>query len=204
MRTGGVVSSCLAIVAMLAMAPAMAQVDVAPYVKNDRFGTIKISPNGDYYAATVPLPDVDKTTLAILRRADNKLTATFQLGKNTHVQDFWWVNPERVLISVAEKFGSLDQPSPTGELYTINVDGSGADLLIGWRVSGNGAGTRVKGKKAELVGASLIDDLPNDDKTSWSRCGPCRATRSPAWTRWISIPVGALRWRVPRSAVRVS
>lgn len=190
MRLRGIVLSCLV---LLVTTPAMAQVDVAPYVKNDRFGTIKISPNGDYYAATVPLPDVDKTTLAILRRSDNKLTATFQLGKNTHVQDFWWVNPERLLISIAEKFGSLDSPALTGELYAINADGTGADLLVGQRVAGAGLNTRIQPKKVEKIAAFLIDDLPADDKNVLIAVSPFDAD---AYTRVEKMDVYSGR-RIP-------
>src|SRR5688500_6045604 len=78
-------------------------VDVQAYVKKDRFNDIKLSPKGDYYAATIALED--RTALVILRRSDNKLTANFRMGKNTHVENFEWVNPERVLITMAEKFG---------------------------------------------------------------------------------------------------
>ncbi len=85
-----------------------AAVDVGAFVKKDRFETIKISPTGEYYAASVPFND--RTALVILRRSDNKISATFSTGKNTHVSGFWWVNSERVLISMSEKFGSLDQP----------------------------------------------------------------------------------------------
>jgi dipeptidyl aminopeptidase/acylaminoacyl peptidase len=139
-----------------------AEVEVDAFVKKDRFETIKISPTGEYYAATVPVED--KTALAIMRRADNKLTATFQLGKNTHVENFWWVNPERVLISIAEKFGEMDQPRLTGELYAINADGSRPDLLVGQRVQGAGLGTKIQPKKVERIAAFLVDDLPADDK----------------------------------------
>jgi dipeptidyl aminopeptidase/acylaminoacyl peptidase len=139
-----------------------AAVEVDAFVKKDRFETIKISPTGEYYAATVPVED--KTALAIMRRADNKLTATFQLGRNTHVNNFWWVNAERVLISIAEKYGELDQPLLTGELYAINADGSRPDLLVGYRVAGGGLGTKIQPKKVERVAAFLVDDLPADDK----------------------------------------
>src|SRR4026208_2483327 len=56
-----------------------APVDVAAYVKRDDFNSIKLSPNGDYYAASVPMED--KSVLVIIRRVDNKATATFNLGK---------------------------------------------------------------------------------------------------------------------------
>lgn len=147
---------------MLAGAAAEA-VDVDAYVKKDKFEDIKLSPKGEYFAATVPLED--RTVLAIVRRADSKVTGHFALGRNSHVSRFWWVNDERVVISVAEKFGSLDQPQSTGELYAVNADGSKPDLLIGQRVQGAGLGTKIQPKKVERVAAFLIDDLPADDRT---------------------------------------
>lgn len=138
-------------------------VDVNAYVKKDQFGDIKLSPMGDYYAATVQLED--RTALVILRRSDNKLTGTLSLGKNSHVSGFWWVNPTRVMASIAEKMGALDEPLGTGELYAVNAEGGPTDLLIGQRVSTDlsGVGSQIQ-KKVEMVAAFLVDDLPADDK----------------------------------------
>lgn len=146
----------------LLASPMAGAVDVQAYVKKERFDNIKLSPKGDYYAATVKLEN--RTALVILRRSDNKLTANFNMGKNTHVVDFEWVNPERVLISMAEKFGALEQPQGTGEIYAINADGTQPDLLVGQRVQGNGLGTLIQPKKVEQVDARLVDALPDDDK----------------------------------------
>lgn len=153
---------CGLLAAGLALAPAAwaGPVDVGAYVKEDLFQTIKISPDGNYYAAIVP--QGDKTTLAILSRGDNKVTASFHMGDDTHVANVWWVNPERVLIAMAVKHGGLEQPLLTGELFGMNADGSKQMLLVGQRVAGS-TGSRVKSNKAEFVVATLIDDLPDDD-----------------------------------------
>ncbi|OHE83640.1 MAG: peptidase S9 [Lysobacterales bacterium RIFOXYD1_FULL_69_11] len=138
-------------------------VDLGAYLKKDTFKEIKISPNGDYFAAIVPLED--RTGLVIMRRSDNQLTGQFQMDRNSHVEEFHWVNDSRVLISMAEKMGALAQPRPTGELYAINADGTGADILVGWRVQGRGLGTKIQTKKVERVAAWLVDDLPQSDDT---------------------------------------
>src|SRR3546814_12140288 len=92
---------------------ASAQVDVEPYVRKDAFQTIEISPDGRYLAA--PVPKEDRTGVVILQRGDLKVTASFALGKNSHVNRVWWVNTERLVISISEKFGMLAKPQPTGE-----------------------------------------------------------------------------------------
>lgn len=68
-----------ALVLLMAAGTATAQVDVGAYIKKDKFADIKLSPSGAYLAATVPMED--KTALAIMRRSDNSIGATFVLEK---------------------------------------------------------------------------------------------------------------------------
>lgn len=152
-----------ALVLLMAAGTATAQVDVGAYIKKDKFADIKLSPSGACFAATVPMED--KTALAIMRRSDNSIGATFVLEKNTYVSDFAWVSDTRVLISIAQKYGLLDKPLPTGELYAMNADGTGAELLVGYRARGTGLGTNIKVKKTEAVAAFLTDPLPDDDRS---------------------------------------
>ncbi|MDH5823865.1 S9 family peptidase [Luteimonas sp. RD2P54] len=141
-----------------------AQVDVEPYVAQDGFRDIKLSPTGEYYAASVPMGD--QTGLVVIRRSDRQMTASFRFSRDTHVGDYWWVNPERVLIAVSESFGTRDDPLPTGELYAMNANGGQRELLVGWRVQTQQTGTRIRpGKREEPVAAYLIDPLPGDDRT---------------------------------------
>lgn len=152
-------------VATAPTASASAQtVDVDRYVRADLFESIKISPGGEYLAATVPLDNGSRTGLVIMRRADKKVTGTFSQGKNTHIADFHWVNNERVLIGLAEKFGALEAPQSTGELVAINADGGKPKFLVGQRMMGEGAGTRIQPRKVERVAAFLVDPLLSDDK----------------------------------------
>ncbi|KRA54984.1 peptidase S9 [Pseudoxanthomonas sp. Root65] len=136
--------------------------DVDAFVRKDQFVDIKLSPNGEYFAATVPLED--STALAITSRQGNKLLATFGMGKNTHVDGFWWVSPDRVVIAMAEKYGSLDEPIPTGELYAIGAEGGKPTILVGYRIGTQQVGSNIQQKKAERVSAYLIDSLSADTK----------------------------------------
>jgi len=137
-------------------------VDIAAFVKPDSFDDIKISPTGEYYAATVP--GEDDSVLMIIRRADNKPMAGFGLGSNTYIADFEWVNAERVVFGTKRKFGALDSPQLTGNLYAMNADGSGKDILVGQDVNTMSTGTHIQTKKAESVAAFMLDGLPDDDK----------------------------------------
>lgn len=155
----------LAVAFAMLLAPvtvSAAQADIAGFVKPDSFDQIKISPDGRYYAATVP--SEDNSILVILNRADNKLMGGFGLGKNTYVEDFDWVNSDRVVFGTSRKFGGLDRPQLTGNLYAMNADGSGKDILVGQDVNVMSTGTHIQTKKTEMIAAFLIDDLPDDDK----------------------------------------
>ncbi|WP_345778202.1 S9 family peptidase [Lysobacter sp. K5869] len=144
-------------------APAAGTFDIEGFVKPDTIGDIKLSPTGEFYAATVPLED--ETALVIFSRDGLKRTGTFRMGKHNHVDDFDWVSPTRVLMGMAQKLGSRDQPIPTGEIYAINANGTGADVLVGYRVASRGAGTRIQPKKVEDVAAFVVDDLPADERS---------------------------------------
>lgn len=145
----------MGVVALLALAGvAQAQVDLGPYLRKDGFSDLKISPTGAYYAATVPLED--RTVLAVVRRADMKVTA--QVGGERHsvVQDFEWVGPERVVVGLAERFGSEDQPHPTGQLHAVNADGSQRRMIFG-RFGLDNDNTTQRA-------AFLVDTLRGDDR----------------------------------------
>lgn len=149
-------ASSLAVAAGLAM-PAFA-VDVDQFIRRDKFGEIKISPTGEYFATTVPLED--RTLVSVIRRADSKVVGQFVPTDNAHVGGIVWVSPTRLVMSMAEKDGSLERPSPTGELYAMNADGSGQDVLIGYRAE---TGQKSRRAQSVLVYAVVLDTLPQDD-----------------------------------------
>lgn len=153
------------VLALAVPAVARAQsVDVAPFVAEHSVKDLRISPTGEYFAASVPIEGQGQTGLLIYRRSDMKPTATLRFRRDTHVHRIWWVNPTRVVLSVADTFGSRDEPLPTGELYGIDADGGRKELLVGWRVQEEKTGTRIRsGKKEEEVAAFLVDTLPADN-----------------------------------------
>lgn len=131
------------------------------FIRMDRFHTVKISPKGTYIAATVPVDD--KTVLVVLKPGESKPTAHFNLRGRTHVMDFVWANDERLLFTLGEKDGALEQPTPQGEIWGMNADGSQTKVLVGWKNSDRTSG-RAGGKAAlEPVAATLVDALDNDD-----------------------------------------
>lgn len=153
---------CVWVLAVVACG-AQAQVDLGPFVENDGVRDIKISPTGEFYAATLPLGE--RSAVAVMRRSDQTIVGSHQLPRNTHIADFWWVGDQRLMFGLAERFGARDFPSPTGELFAMNVDGSRPQLLVGWRVRENRTGTNIRSSaKEEFVHAWPIDLLPDDPR----------------------------------------
>ncbi len=151
--------------AVAADAPAAAHAGPPPladFLKRDAFGTMKISPTGEYLAATVPLSD--RTSLVIFHRSDMKMTGHVTLPPKTHIAQFDWVNDTRIIFSIAEKEGDLVTPRATGELFGVNADGAGQGAaLVGFRSGGMSAATHIHTADSKLVFASLLDPLRHDD-----------------------------------------
>ncbi len=152
----------------VAPAAPTAPANVVPHTLDDlirkgRYKQIKISPGGQYYAATVRLER--KTSLAIVGRADGKVITTMHIpGDQSIVYDFWWVSDTRLLLSAATQLGELEAPQLTGDLYAVNFDGTRGGILVGQSVQSEGPKTRIQAKRVEAVVASLLDDLPGSDE----------------------------------------
>lgn len=138
------------------------EVDLDRYLRQEAFTDIRISPGCEYVAATVPIEA--GTALAIYRIADMKMVGTFRPPRNNHAHTFDWVSNDRLLVGMAQKFGVLDRPALTGELFGINADGKGGELLVGYRTAETGLGTNIKVKPAGMVAAFLTDELKDDDR----------------------------------------
>lgn len=167
-----------AVLAMAMMAPAHAQVDLDSYIKKDQFNDVKISPNGLYLAATVPLED--RTGLAVLRRSDLKVMASVGLGKDSHIGGFFWANDERLLLRLSQKFGMLEMPQFTGEILGMNFDDKGVDALAGYRSGNKRAGKRIQVNEEHIAALSMVR-IPGDTRNVMLTVSPYGENEM--WTR---------------------
>lgn len=159
--------ACVVVVAgLVANAAAFAQTaghTMDDFLRKDKFESIKISPDGRHFAATVPIED-GGNILTVIDMENMKMTGYFKPVGKIVVADFTWANPDRILMSVARTFGQLDRPQLTGEIYAMNADGKRQALLVG---QGGGAPTigRSTGKGESIVAAFLLDDAPEDPRS---------------------------------------
>lgn len=155
-----------ALIACACLSPAFAipptSASVEPFTRKDAFKQVKIAPDGKHLALSVPIGD--HTSLVILDPATLKPVSQFSVSGQVHVNDFWWANSNRLLVSIAEMHGSLDKPISTGEIFATNVDGKGQDILFGYRAvaSQQVTGTRIKSNRQLEASAEMIARLPDD------------------------------------------
>ncbi len=137
--------------------------NIADFIRDDRFVDVKISPKGTYVAATVPLTNDDKTVMVILKPGQKEPYGHVTLKEpNTHVAQFWWVSDNRLLFTIGERAGGLEQPVSYGEIWGTNADGSKQGIVAGARASTSAS--RSGGKaRAESVSIEMVDTLIDDD-----------------------------------------
>lgn len=128
--TAGTIAAFLS-VSILIIFPVVAHADQIPtrnFVANSVFTDMKISPDGSHVAFTY---DEDaQRKLGIINLTDEVVTASFGLGENQFVTDFWWASNERIVMSVARVTGYLDTMYTPARLYASNVDGRRRQQLL--------------------------------------------------------------------------
>lgn len=150
-------------------------VPLADIARHMQFKDAKISPDGRHLAATAI---VNGNVVLSMIDIEKNTALTVQPRNGDEVFQFWWVSNERIVYSVAEHDGGLEQPVPTGELFATNVDGTGRDILFGYRAGANVAGSsasHIEKKQNENASAWMLDALPDDAEHAlivvqpWSR-----------------------------------
>ncbi|HEX6612566.1 MAG TPA: S9 family peptidase [Rhodanobacteraceae bacterium] len=150
-------------------------VSFADLAKHLQYREVKISPDGTHLAATSVTKD-GQTVLSLIDLV-NKKGANVLPRQNEDVEDFWWASPDRVLYTEAQHEGGWDEPLSTGELYAVNADGNGQDMLYGYRKTGMETGSHIQHATAENGSASFLSRIEGDpdhvlvEITDWAASG---------------------------------
>lgn len=126
-------------------------------------GSLEISPNGEFFAFVIP--GEDSNTLAVMHRASNKVSAALALNSNQYVDQYWWVDDSRIVISIAEKRGGYDTPFATGELFALDARTGSNIYLFGYRGTGGGTGTHIKRGLATNGSATVLESRADESGT---------------------------------------
>jgi dipeptidyl aminopeptidase/acylaminoacyl peptidase len=140
---------------------AAAEVPLADFARHEQYRDVKISPEGDYLAASAIVGG--KTVLALIHLADMK-GVNIGSREGDDLVSFHWVAPHRVMYTVGERIGALEAPVATGELYAVNADGTGAKLLFGYRAGSDHGASHIEHVESERAFGTLIAPLRDDPK----------------------------------------
>lgn len=139
---------------------AVTPVPLADLARHAQYNNVKISGDGHYLAATTVVKG--KPMLALVDLFNHKGTM-LKPREGNQVVDFWWVNNHRVLYTEGTKVSGWDRPFSTGEIFGVNGDGSGAQILFGYRAGGSDRSTHIQQARAERASAELVDTLRQGD-----------------------------------------
>ncbi|MBF39734.1 S9 family peptidase [Idiomarina sp. UBA4520] len=116
---------CIAFVALSLLSPLtfadQSQVPLSAFAANPSFSQMKISPNGDFYAATFPVED--QVRLAVLKSDTFELVHQYYFGEEDKIAQFWWANNDRLLMRTTQKSGQYAQSFLDPRLYAADIGG---------------------------------------------------------------------------------
>lgn len=139
---------CLAAIGRAADEP----VPMEHLVRLPDFGSVSLSPDGRYLAATTPLDGKDYlVVLDINDPAKPETVYQMKPQDGESVVGVRWIGDERLLFSTERKLGTLARPFGTGNVYAMDYDGSRGALISGPR------------KGRSIFGLNSVIDEMHDD-----------------------------------------
>jgi len=115
------------------------------FFEHAKIRAIKLSPDGAHAAFTYE--EGSQVKLAVMNLEEREITAAFGLGENQHVLNFWWASNTRVVKSVGEVTGNLDNTGRAAHLYAADIDGSNREQIF----------------RAQRSGFQVLHPLPEDE-----------------------------------------
>ena len=154
------IKTLLAATLVAPFAMAFAEVPLADFAKHEQYSEVKISPDGQNLSAVAIVNG--QRTLALVNVADMKMR-TLRPREGDDVADTWWVAPDRVMYNEGEHIGGQERPIVTGELFSVKADGSGANILFGYRAGTDmPKATHIAQKTGDAASGTLITALSDD------------------------------------------
>ena len=139
------------------------QLDLEYFAKHPDYRYAEISPDGKHIA--VSLIQGEQIIMAVINRDSMKATAGARPELGASVNDFYWVNNERIAYTISNDPPEYDFPTSNGELYAVNANGSKHKAIFGYRAGEEfvGRSTFLRRKENTYAGHDLVDLLPDDE-----------------------------------------
>jgi dipeptidyl aminopeptidase/acylaminoacyl peptidase len=91
------------------------------FTRFEEFGGLKISPDGKSMAL---LAGNGRTTIAFIDVASNAVQYAIAAPEHFGIDEFHWISPTRLLVTINHRYSELMEPSPSGRAFAIERDGS--------------------------------------------------------------------------------
>jgi dipeptidyl aminopeptidase/acylaminoacyl peptidase len=157
-----VARSAMALCLSISVATAQGLIPLEDFTRSDRLGTMKISPDGEYLALTTGQHGGE--FLTFLKLGDLKVGASVRAPDGLVVYDFDWASNSRVIFRIAERYPGDAYPTPTGEIYAVDRDGSRQARIYGYRAGEMSTGTHRSVRQANYASAEVVSLLDRDDR----------------------------------------
>ncbi|MEP6484236.1 MAG: S9 family peptidase [Rudaea sp.] len=139
---------------------AFADVPLSDFAKHDQYGEVKISPDGRTLSAVT---NVNGQRLLTLVDLTTMKSTTLRPREGDDIADTWWVATDRVMYNEGEHVAGQERPIVTGELYSVKADGSGANILFGYRAGSQmPTASHIARKTSEAATGILVSALKDD------------------------------------------
>jgi acetyl esterase/lipase len=123
---------------------------------------VALSPDGKTLALLVPSGDYGKA-LAFVDTQTLKVQAQFRDQGERVPGSITWVNNERIVLDIVQKYGGFASPGYTGELLALNRDGTKVAQIFG-STGAMQAGSHMRSRASDSGRARLVDPMLGDDK----------------------------------------
>lgn len=135
---------------------------VADFTRYDEFGTVKISPDGEFLAMSAGKGG--NTLLLFIRLEDMQPVNGVRARERTEIAGFEWVSPTRVIYHLAEFQRGQSFATETGEIGAIDRDGRRHKFIYGYRAGEETIGTNLRRRQSSLASPEVISYLRANDK----------------------------------------
>lgn len=132
------------------------------FTRYDQLGSLELSPNGEFVAASVG--QSGQYSLVIFSVKDKKIVSGLRMPDRITVEEFHWVSDERLIYMTGAQFPGKRFATVTGEIFGVDRDGKGHQRLYGSWGTQPQASTRVRVREATFAYAELLSTLRGDGR----------------------------------------
>ncbi|MDR6985349.1 acylaminoacyl-peptidase [Rheinheimera pacifica] len=168
-----------------------AEISLQDYARHAQFMDVKISPTGKYLGTTGRADD-GNVQLIVIDREKMQIVSQQHFRGSDSINQFYWANNERLVITLAKELGSLESPVSTGELFAMNADGKQRIMLTGHRAA-----------RPDYSTSRVINWLPDEDDFVLVSNYSWRSNKPTVNILRLNIKNGRSRW-VDQAPMRAS